>query len=157
MLAEALEGNDPRFARAGAIFTRAVDIRTVVLVLRLRYLIEDRGARQFAEEAAVGAYRRDPDRPGRLVRIEEDGLQLLEEAEPATNMAPGEREEHVRWALGMLNGSGWDDGIVEERTAALEGAHRRLSRAVDGAGAASVKPHPPPDIIGCYVLVPAGG
>ena len=158
VLAEALEGNDPRFARAGAIFTRAVDIRTVVLVLRLRYLIEDQGARQFAEEAAVGAYRRDPDRPGRLVRIEEDGLRLLEEDEPATNMAPGEREEHVRWALGMLNGSGWDDGIVEERTAALEGAHRRLRRAVDGArGSASVKPHPPPDIIGCYVLVPAGG
>jgi len=157
VLAKALEGADTRFARAGAIFTRSVNIRTVVLVLRLRYLIEDRSARQFAEEVTVGAFRRDADHPGRLVRVEEDGLRLLAEAEPTVNMAPAEREEHVGWALDMLepNGSGWADGIVGERKAALEGAHRRLRRAVDGGGA-SVEPHPP-DIIGCYVLVPAGG
>lgn len=158
VLAKALEGDDTRFARAGAIFTGSVDIRTVVLVLRLRYLIEDRSARQFAEEVTVGAFRRDADHPGRLVRVEEDGLRLLAEAEPTVNMAPAEREEHVRWALDILkpNGSGWADGIVGERKAALEDAHRRLRRAVDGGGAASVEPHPP-DIIGCYVLVPAGG
>ena len=42
-----------------------------------------------------------------------------------------------------------------ERVSALEAAHARLRRAVKGAKAA-VTPHPSPDIIGCYVLVPAG-
>ncbi len=155
VLAKALEGDDNRFARAGAIVTDAVGYRTIVLVLRLRYLIEDRSGRQFAEEVVVGAFRRHPYDIGRLVRLEKDGLRLLAEAEPAVNMAPGEREEQVRWALGMLEGDGWCDGIVNERAAALQGAHERLRSVVDGAEAA-VKPHRPPDIIGCYVLVPAG-
>ena len=154
VMAKALESKDPKFARAGAVVTRAVDRRTIVLVLRLRYLIEDGAVRQFAEEATVGAFRNSPDDHRRLARLEEDGLALLAEAEPAANLTAGEREDHVRWALGMLGRDGWEEGLVEERTSALEGAHLRLRRAVGGA-AVKVKPHPP-DIIGCYVLVPAG-
>lgn len=158
VLAKALESKDEKFARAGAVVTRAVDRRTIVLLLRLRYLIEDGNTRQFAEEVTVGAFRvpSGPGGYGRLARLEEDGLALLAEAEPAANMPPGEREEQVGWALGMLGGDGWADGLVEERTAALESTHERLRRAVDGAEVkVHVKPHPP-DIIGCYVLVPAG-
>ena len=154
VMAKALESKDQKFARAGAVVTRAVDLRTIVLVLRLRYLIEDGAVRQFAEEATVGAFRSSLDDYRRLVRLEEDGLALLAEAEPAANMTAGEREDHVRWALGMLGRDGWEEGLVGERTAALEGAHQRLRRAVGGA-AVKATPHPP-DIIGCYVLVPAG-
>ena len=155
VLAKALESKDEKFARAGTIVTRAVDRRTIVLVLRLRYLIEDGNTRQFAEEVTVGVFRSGSGGYGRLARLEEDGLALLAEAEPAANMSAGEREEHVEWALGMLSGDGWEDSLVEERTAALKGAHERLRRAVDGVPV-NVEPHRPPDIIGCYVLVPAG-
>ena len=53
-------------------------------------------------------------------------------------------------------GDGWYKEIVAERTAALEAAHNRLTKTIKGEPA-KVIPHEPPDIIGCYVLVPAGG
>ena len=152
VLAQSLEGNAPSFARAGAIFTKAVDRRTAVLILRLRYLIESEG-QQFAEEVVAAAFRRDGGAL-RLSPLQDEALRLLRGAEVAANMPPAERQEHVQWALGMLDG-GWADDIIAERVSALEAAHARLRRAVKGAQAA-VTPHPPPDVIGCYVLVPAG-
>ena len=141
--------------------------RNRVAARQLRSLVVRRGVPAFLSVAdrallAIGA-RLAPLAPWAVMPLARRRMRrlvghLLAEAEPTVNMAPGEREEHVSWALDILtpNGSGWADGIVGERKAALEGAHRRLRRAVDGGGAASVEPHPP-DIIGCYVLVPAGG
>ena len=153
VLAQALEGNDSRFARSGAIFTSAVERRTAVLILRLRYLIEAE-SQQFAEEVVAAAFQGDGDRIRWLSPHQDEALRLLRDAEVAANMPQIERQEHVEWALGMLDGD-WADGIVPERVSALETAHVRLRRAVKGA-TATVTPHPPPDIIGCYVLVPAG-
>ena len=153
VLAQALEGNDSRFARSGAIFTSAVERRTAVLILRLRYLIEAE-SQQFAEEVVAAAFQGDGDRIRWLSPHQDEALRLLRDAEVAANMPQIERQEHVEWALGMLDGD-WADGIVPERVSALETAHVRLRKAVKGA-TATVTPHPPPDIIGCYVLVPAG-
>jgi hypothetical protein len=86
--------------------------------------------------------------------LQSEALRLLRDAEVAANMPQAERKEHVHWALGMLDGD-WANSVVAERVSALEAAHARLRRAVKGAKAA-VTPHPSPDIIGCYVLVPAG-
>ncbi len=153
VLSQALEGSDSRFARSGAIFTRAVERRTAVLILRLRYLIEAE-SQQFAEEVVAAAFRGDGDGLRWLSPLQDEALRLLRDAEVAANMPQIERQEHVQWALGMLEGD-WADGIVAERVFALESAHVRLRRAVKGSKAA-VTPHPPPDVIGCYVLVPAG-
>ena len=84
----------------------------------------------------------------------ENALRLLAEAQPVANMSPSERSEHVHWALARLQ-DGWDDDIVTQRAATLEAAHCRLRQTVPG-GQATVEPHRPPDIIGCYVLTPAG-
>ena len=157
-----MEAQDPLFARAGAIVTTAVERRTAVLILRLRFLIQasDGGteSQQFAEEVVVAAFQGqddgirwlgdDPDSG------QENALRLLAEAQPAANMSPTERDEHVRWALARLQ-DGWDDDIVTQRAATLEAAHCRLRQTVPG-GRATVEPHRPPDIIGCYVLTPAG-
>jgi hypothetical protein len=70
-------------------------------------------------------------------------------------MAPQERSAHVAWALGMLQGD-WFAPIVEERTRAIGEAHHRL-RAMVKAASLTVTPHTPPDVMACYVLVPAGG
>ena len=151
VLAQALEGRDPQFARTGAIFTTAVRRRTAVLILRLRYLIEAE-SQQFAEEIVAAAFRRDGDSPHWLSPRQEEALRLLRDAKVAANMPAPERKEHVQWALGMLCRN-WADDIVAERVSALEAAHARLRLAVKGTRT-TVTPHPPPDIIGCYVLVP---
>jgi SNF2 family DNA or RNA helicase/predicted transcriptional regulator len=155
VIARALDGNFPGFTRSGAIFTRAVDRRTAVVILRLRYLVEAEG-QQFAEEVVPAAFERDGSAVWWLTPSREEALRLLSNTQVAANMPLMERKEHVEWALGMLK-DGWADGIVEERVAELEASHARLRRVVMGAKVAKVTPHRPPDVIGCFVLVPAGG
>jgi len=156
VLAQALRGQDGRFARSSAIFTNAVELRTAVLVLRLRYLIEGASS-QFAEEVVTGAFQREGNVIRWLAPLQEQSLKLLSEGDSqlAANISPAERREHILWALDML-GDGWYKEIVSERTAALEAAHNRLTKTIKGEPA-KVIPHEPPDVIGCYVLVPAGG
>ncbi len=151
VLARALEGNDARFARSGAIFTKAIERRTAVLILRLRYLI-DSDAQQFAEEVVLAAFSSDGGELRWLTPLQGEAVRLLRDADVAANMPPSERKDHVQWALAMLEGD-WADGIVAERVSALRAAHARLRQTVKNAKA-RVTPHPPPDIIGCYVLVP---
>ena len=162
VLAKALEAQDPLFARAGAIVTAAVERRTAVLILRLRFLIQasdgETESQQFAEEVVAAAFQGQGDGIRWLAdgpEGEQDNvLHLLAEAQPAANMSQSERSEHVRWALASLR-DGWDDDIIAQRAATLEAAHGRLRQAVPGSQT-TVEPHRPPDIIGCYVLTPAG-
>ena len=156
VLAQALKGEDGRFARSSAIFTCAVELRTAVLVLRLRYLIEGESA-QFAEEVVTGAFHREGDGIRWLEPLQEESMKLLREGDSqlAANMSLPERRDHILWALDMLR-DGWYKEIVTERTAALQAAHNRLRQTIKDE-TAIVTAHEPPDIIGCYVLVPAGG
>ena len=156
VLGKALEGEDSRFSRSSAIFTGAVERRTAVLVLRLRYLIKQ-GIEQFAEEIVTAAFQRDGMDIRWLKPFQEESLKLLGEgdAQVSGNMPLNERQEQIEWALNMLVGD-WYREILEERANALKTAHNRLSRTMGGR-TATVKPHEPPDIIGCYVLVPGGG
>jgi hypothetical protein len=50
----------------------------------------------------------------------------------------------------------WPRPIVTVRVAELEAAHARL-RKLTKAPRLRVSPHEPPDILGCFVLLPAGG
>ena len=145
---------DPRFARCGALYTDAVERRTVVLLLRLRYRLRER-AEQFAEEVLLAAFRRQEGRLDWLRPVERAGRELLERAQPVADIAPEERRRQVAWALELLDQTpGWYEPVVEARAAELEAAHRRLRR-LTGAEPLTVEPHRPPDILGCYVLLPA--
>ncbi len=141
----------PRLARAGAVATDTVQRRTAILVLRLRYLLDEGGHQQFAEEIITPAFER---RDGSLAWLEQPGSDLLANARPVANISAEERSRHVQWALDML-GEGWSHTIVAERTRALEESHARL-RAQAGGPPLAITPHEPPDIMGCYVLVTAG-
>ena len=155
VLDRALTKGDQLFARAGAIFSDAVDRRTVVLILRLRYLITAE-SEQFAEEVVAAAFRSEAGALRWLTPMQDEALRLMQEAKAAANMQTAERLEHVLWALEMLDAAGkWSEGIVSERVDALAEAHARLRRTTKGAKA-TVTPHKPPDIMGCYVLVPSG-
>lgn len=146
---------DEKFARCGAIYTDAVDIRTGLLLLRLRYMLREESD-QFAEEVVVAAFRRHD---GRLTWLEplDSAAQRLLEAKPTANMPPQERQAHVAWALELLKGQDdWFAPVVESRVERLQESHNRLRRVVKKARL-KVQPHVPPDILGCYVLVPTGG
>lgn len=162
VLAKALQAQEPLFARAGAIVTPAVERRTAVLLLRLRFLIQTSDqiaeSQQFAEEVVVAAFSSRADGLNWIGEHTDDSqnriLSLLADAQPVANLSPEERTEHISWALDRLS-DGWDAEIVTHRAATLEAAHTRLRQAVPGRHA-TVTPHRPPDIIGCYVLTPSG-
>jgi hypothetical protein len=149
-------GGDERFPRCGAIATRAVTRRTAVLLLRFRYLLRE-AAEQYAEEIVLAAFER---RDGVLLWLEpfeSAGRDLIETARPAVNLDSGERVAQVRWALEQLESDErWFEPIVAARVRALVASQRRLRRLVNAAPLA-VLPHKPPDVLGCYVLIPAGG
>lgn len=151
--ARALSGEDPQFGRCGAIFTDAVQTRTVVVVLRLRYLLEEASAQQFAEEVVVAAFQRAGDGIAWFEPYEREAMRLLTEAKPSANMPAADRAQHVGWALEQLRRDGWWQPLVGQRVAALAASHARLRDIVKAAPLA-VTPHPPPDVLGCYVLVP---
>jgi len=154
VIAQALSGGDPQFSRCGAIYTNTVNTRTVVIVLRFRYLLQEE-AQQFAEEVVVAAFRRNARGIEWLEPLEDEGLRLLKEAKVTANMPTAERQRQVTWALDMLN-EAWYERIVQERVHILEESHARLRKVIK-ARPLRVIPHTPPDILGCYVLVPAGG
>jgi hypothetical protein len=152
VLARALAGDDPRFSRCSAIYTSAVRERTAVLLLRLRYLLEEGGRQQFAEEVTLAAFTGRDSGTRWIEPFQESAFGLLRDAQPVANMTREERARQVAWALDTLT-SDWHRAIVDDRVKVLTDAHDRLRRAIQG-DALTVQPHLPPDIVGCYVLVP---
>jgi hypothetical protein len=147
-------GND-RFARSGAIFTDAVTRRTAVALLRLRYLLHD-ATDEFAEEVVLAAFQRGTIGLEWLEPLDTIGRDLLERARPIAPMAATERIDRATWALELLARPGSLGPVVASRKKQLEESHERLRKLVKSSRLA-VLPREPPDILGCYVLVPAGG
>ena len=157
----ALSGDDSSFARCGAIYTDAVMVRTAVLLLRLRCQLKEKGkgagSDLFAEEVLPVAFQRES---GVIQWLEsaDDARELMESAQATANMPGDERQRQVEWALGMLEADdAWYAPIVEARRDALRDAHERLRKELKSPPKTDVMPHAPPDVLGCYVLVPAGG
>ncbi len=174
-LVEALAGyvldtalSDPAQAiarRAGAIRTRAASERTVLLLLRLRFVIETiRDQESFpmlAEEAMLAAFRGDPRHPSWL---DSDEAERLATAEPAANLLPGQAQHWLRQVLdarlpqaGNGAGPGWWSrlqALAQERAEALLQAHRRVRAAAGLRGIRyRVQAHGI-DLLGLYVLMP---
>lgn len=151
--------SDPGFARAGAIFTDAVDLRTILLLLRIRYhLREETGGPEpvpsFAEEIVLAACQHDNGRLRWLEPIDRAGRDLADRAQPTANMQQPEKTDHLTWALDFLDATGpWYRPVLDHRIAALADAHARLRRLTK-APRLEIHAHEPPDIMGCFVLVP---
>jgi superfamily II DNA or RNA helicase len=150
------------FSRAGAMYTNAVSLRTILLLLRIRYLLREQAHAEaepinlFAEEVVLAACRRDDGRLRWLESLDRAGRELADKAEPAANMAQGERVEHVAWALDFPKAQhDWWREVVDHRVEALEDAHARL-RKLTKAPQLEITAHEPPDVMGCFVLVPTG-
>ena len=147
---------DALFARTGAMRTDAVRLRTVLVLLRLRYALEEE-VEEFAEEVVLAAFERRDRRLHWLEPLETTGREIAAAARPVSNVSPSEKTEQIGWALDFLTGTpGWFKPIVTARVIELEGAHARL-RKLTKTPRLKVQPHEPPDILGCFVLLPAGG
>ena len=61
------------------------------------------------------------------------------------------------WSLATLKAAGdWYAPILDWRLGELREAHKRL-RELTKAPKLDIQPHTPPDILGCFVLLPAAG
>jgi len=139
------------FARAGANFTYAVLRRTALLLMRIRYIIRE-AAENFAEEVVLGAFEQVGNAIRWLTPLEEAAKLIDAPLVPGVNMPTAERTSHVRWALELLAQNDAFAAVLNERRAAIEESNNRL-RGMLKQGKIQVIAHPP-DILGCYVLVP---
>jgi superfamily II DNA or RNA helicase len=144
--------------RTGAMRTRSVEERTVLLLLRGRYVIHEPrpgGRRELlAEEALVAGFRGDYDAPEWLPT--EEAARLCAEAEPAANVAPGQAALWLRELEGVLPElQPTLDDLGRARAEELLAAHRRVRAAARQTGRPSVEAKLPLDVIGVYILMPA--
>ena len=147
----------PSLGRTGAWPTPAVKTVTIVTLLRLRYKLTIHGRRErllLVEEASALAWHL-----GAVdAALKGEAARALLEAPAAGDLAPVARQrlltqsvERVTTALG-----GSIAAYAQERSQSLAENHARVRSAASGSARVSVEPVLPPDVIGLFVLVPAG-
>ena len=154
----ALDGANPELvARCGAVFTRDVSTKTVVVLLRLRTQLAITHHRiqrvALAEEAVVVALRggNAPELLG-----DTDAAALMA-AEPVQNMNPARRDREITEAINALSTaqSAFSE-LATQRANQLLDDHRRVREASEARFLKyEVTPCLPVDVIGLYVLLPA--
>ena len=164
--ARATNEDDPLAgARSGAFFTKGVEKRTVIFLLRLRNQITTRRQKNdesqsttylLAEECLGVAIDKDPS--GKIeARTGKDALDLLHE-ETGRNMEEGQKIHLLRQEIGSLaDNQEIFDRLAEERAKELLADHRRVRAAGGAKGRYEVRPSKPVDIIGIYILMPMQG
>jgi hypothetical protein len=156
-------------SRCGALRTRAVEALTTILLLRVRYLLEQPGLQPLlSEEVRVVGF---AEAESKDVAWLEDGeaLRLLAEARPDANLPNAEKKELVERSLGQIGewraASGeWGEHHplqsalrkrIQERAKELEESHKRIRQAVlQRVRGLDVKPQFPPDLLGLLILQP---
>ncbi|WBU43004.1 MULTISPECIES: helicase-related protein [Marinobacter] len=149
-------------ARAGAIFTREVEIRTTIYLLRLRSRLTirrtqndmTRAQEMLAEEALAVMVNRQ----GEPELLEKADMLRLMQLPVSKNMADEARTRELSRAVDALQQlTPRFDAIAHQRAEAVLADHRRTREAADARGTYSVQPQLPVDVMGIYVLVPDAG
>jgi superfamily II DNA or RNA helicase len=143
-------------ARAGAIFTEAVQVKTTVLLVRLRHqlTVTHRGESRMllCEETLTVGVPADETMP----LLEDAAARALMAAEPARNMPPPLRDQHIQRALDQLDTQQPTlETFARKRAQLLLDDHRRVREAAQGRGEYRVTPSLPVDVMGVFVLIPA--
>jgi superfamily II DNA or RNA helicase len=147
----------PSLGRAGAWPTAAVKTVATVALLRLRYKLTVHGRRErllLAEEAGALAW----DATSTEITLRAEAARALLEHPATGNLAPAARQRVLTQAIERVT-TALDGSIAayaRGRAQALAEDHARVRTAAAGTARVSVEPVLPPDIIGLYVLVPAG-
>jgi len=143
--------------RNGVIRTRAVDMRTTLLLVRFRYhIVTQRGGEEIALLAEDCQALGFTGAPQTAQWLPPEHVETLLDAEPAANIAPQQASDFLRRVV-----EGFDalreplNEAAEARGQELLDAHRRVRLAARVKGVRyDVRPHLPPDVLGIYVLLP---
>ena len=150
--------------RCGVIRTQAVHQRTTLLLLRLRYHIQAQKARGgkehldaplLAEDTQIVGFTGAPSAAKWLTGDQAEGLL---DAQPGANITPQQASAFVRQVVeGFEHLRQPLNEIATQRGQELLDAHRRVRHASRARGLRyDVRPHLPSDVLGVYVLLPAG-
>jgi hypothetical protein len=158
LLEDALSGaTHPLAARCSATVTDAVSIVTSLFVLRLRHQLTTRRRGTvrtlMAEECVTLAV------AGRATPqwLPESDLAALLAAEPVGNLSEAVASSHIQTTLDFLSTqTTWLENFARQRAELLLTDHRRVREAAKDTGSYEVTPCLPVDILGVYVLLPAG-
>lgn len=148
--------------RCGATWTKAVKIRTTLLLVRLRYhIVETRSGtggapiatEMLAEDCQVLGF---TDAPAAAQWLAKDEVEALLDAEPAGNLTAQQATDFIQRVVdGMEHLQPALIAAAEARGQELLDAHRRVRAAGRVKGVRyEVRAHLPPDVLGMYVLLP---
>ena len=160
VLETALDPNlDGPGKRCGVVRTNAVERRTTLLLLRLRFHIvnQGRGGTErplLAEDLVLAAFTGSPEKAEWLPS---DGVEGLLDVDADTNIGADQAQTHIKRVLDRFEDlRPYLDRIAGERGNALFDAHRRVRKATrSGVRALKVDVHRPADVLGVYLYLPA--
>lgn len=148
-------------ARSGVIRTTSVERRTILLLLRVRMLIDgrsraDAGQRTpvLAEELVVAGFVGRAD--ARVWLDQAQALDLLQRTQPVATLTAAERAYQLQQALEQVALLDPElHAIAQGRARQLEDSHNRVRSTIQGGRERDhVQPNLPPDVLGMYVLLP---
>ncbi len=158
VLANTISRRGKHAARSAVIRTDAVDIKTTILLFRVRNVIEakKKDHQIVAEEMLVWGYRGSGTDGDYLTSIE--AKELLMSAQPTSNLTPQARSSFLENECRQLESLEQQfDHVAEDRSQNLVDAHERFSKLMDRKRFQIVHPVLPMDVIGVYILLPDGG
>jgi hypothetical protein len=144
-------------ARCGAIRTRAVETRTTLLLVRLRFhiltTIDGVTRPLLAEDCQIVAFEGAPTSP---TWMPPEAAERLLQAEPDENVTDDVAQTFVRRVVDKLDAIRTHlDEVAKKRGAELLAAHRRVRQASGRRGVhESIRPQLPADLLGLYVYLP---
>lgn len=142
-------------ARAAVIRCKEVNIKTTLLLFRVRNVIEEKkGIKQFvAEEMLIWGYRGSP--ADRDILSNQEVKKLMVDAVPSANISDPAKADFLENELDDIAElrQGFDD-IAFKRAEILIEAHERFRRAMGGKQYKAVEPVLPMDLMGVYILLP---
>ena len=155
VMANTIDREGKRAARAAVIRTDQVHVKTSLLLFRCRNVIEkQRGEHQIvAEEMLLWGWRGPPDQPEHL--DSKQAHTLLHTVQASSNLTNEAREGFLNNELKFLDR--FDDvftQIAENQSKQLVNAHQRFSALIGPRRYQVVYPVLPMDLMGIYILLP---
>ena len=155
VMANTVNRQDKRAARAAVIRTRAVRTKTTLLLFRCRNVIEQAKSHQqiVAEEMLLWGWRGTPDQHEFLDHLAAKAL--ITEAGASSDLSLQARTSFLDNELMLLGQLGTAfEGVAEQQSKRLVDAHERFSSLMDKQRFQVVYPVLPMDLLGVYVLLP---
>jgi superfamily II DNA or RNA helicase len=159
VMANTLNRQGSRAARAAVIRTREVIQKTTLLLFRCRNVIEQsrdssKSPHQIvAEEMLLWGWKGKSD--ARIFLDQTEAKDLLRTARASSDMSPQSRANFLTQEMNSLEGLDSEfNRIAEEQSKRLVSAHERFSSLLDKNRFQVVYPVLPMDMLGIYILLP---